>query len=78
MNCEIETLEVKPNDVIVAKFDIEKIPVDEIANFMSLLKANFPNHKIIGIPNDGIIIKAEDVESVIKYLQEVAENEHLF
>ena len=73
MNCEIETLEVKPNDVIVAKFDIEKIPVDEVENFMSLLKANFPNNKIIGIPNDGVIIKTEDAESVIKYLQEVAE-----
>lgn len=71
MNCEIETLEVKPNDVIVAKFDIEKIPVDEIANFISLLKANFPNNKIVGIPNDEVIIKTADVESVIKYLQEV-------
>lgn len=73
MNCEIETLEIKPNDVIVTKFDIEKIPVDEVANFMSLLKANFPNNKIIGIPNDGVIIKTEDAESVIKYLQEVTE-----
>lgn len=73
MNCEIETLEIKPNDVIVAKFDFEKIPVDEIANFMSLLKANFPNNKIIGIPNDGVTMKTEDVENVIKYLQEVAE-----
>lgn len=73
MNCEIETLEVKPNDVIVAKFDFEKIPVDEATNFMSLLKTNFPNNKIVGIPNDGVIVKAEDVENVIKYLQEVAE-----
>lgn len=73
MNCEIETLEVKPNDVIVAKFDFEKIPVDEATNFMSLLKANFPNNKIVGIPNDGVIIKAENVENVIKYLQEVVE-----
>lgn len=71
MNCEIETLEVKPNDVIVAKFDIEKISVDEVANFMSLLNANFPNNKIVGIPNDEVIIKTADVESVIKYLQEV-------
>lgn len=73
MNCEIETLEVKPNDVIVAKFDFEKIPVDEAADFMSLLRTNFPNNKIVGIPNDGVIIKTDDVESVIKYLQEVAE-----
>ena len=73
MNCEIETLEVKPNDVIVAKFDFEKIPVDEATNFMSLLRTNFPNNKIVGIPNDGVIIKTDDVESVIKYLQEVAE-----
>lgn len=73
MNCKIETLEVKPNDVIVAKFDFEKIPVDEATHFMSLLKTNFPNNKIVGIPNDGVIVKAEDVENVIKYLQEVAE-----
>lgn len=73
MNCEIETLEVKPNDVIVVKFDFEKIPVDEATHFMSLLKTNFPNNKIVGIPNDGVIVKAEDVENVIKYLQEVAE-----
>lgn len=73
MNCEIETLEVKPNDVIVAKFDFEKIPVDEATNFMSLLKTNFPNNKIVGIPNDGVIIKTDDVENVIKYLQEVTE-----
>lgn len=73
MNCEIETLEVKPNDVIVAKFDFEKIPVDEATNFMSLLKTNFPNNKIVGIPNDGVIIKTDDVERVIKYLQGVAE-----
>lgn len=72
MNCEIETLEVKPNDVIVAKFDFEKIPVDEATDFMSLLRTNFPNNKIVGIPNDGVIVKAEDVENVIKYLQEVA------
>ena len=71
MNCEIETLKVKPNDVIVAKFDFEKIPVDEATHFMSLLKANFPNNKIVGIPNDEVIIKTADVESVIKYLQEV-------
>lgn len=73
MNCEIETLEVKPNDVIVAKFNFEKIPVDEATNFMSLLKTNFPNNKIVGIPNDGVIIKTDDVERVIKYLQGVAE-----
>lgn len=73
MNCEIETLEVKPNDVIVAKFDFEKIPADEVTNFMSLLKTNFPNNKIVGIPNDGVIIKTEVAEKVIKYLQEVAE-----
>lgn len=73
MNCEIETLEVKPNDVIVAKIDFEKIPADEVTNFMSLLKTNFPNNKIVGIPNDGVIIKTEVAEKVIKYLQEVAE-----
>ena len=42
-------------------------------NIMSLLKTNFPNNKIVGIPNDGVSIKTEDAESVIKYLQEVAE-----
>lgn len=73
MNCEIETLEVKPNDVIVAKIDFEKIPVDEAADFMSLLETNFPNNKIVGIPNDGVAIKTENAEKVIKYLQEVAE-----
>lgn len=73
MNCEIETLEVKPNDVIIIKIDIEKILVDEVVNFMSFLKANFPNNKIVCIPNDGVTIKTEDIESVIKYLQEVAE-----
>lgn len=31
------------------------------------------NTSIVGIPNDGVIVKAEDVENVIKYLQEVAE-----
>lgn len=72
MNCEIETLEVKPNDVIVAKFNFEKIPVDEATDFMSLLRTNFPNNKIVGIPNDGVTIKTEDAESVIKYLQGVA------
>lgn len=40
---------------------------------MSLLNANFPNNKIVGIPDDGMTIKTEDVERVIKYLQEVAE-----
>lgn len=73
MNCEIETLEVKPNDVIVFKFDIEKICIDEAANFISFLRTNFPNNKIVCIPNDGVIIKTEDAEKVIKYLQEVAE-----
>ena len=69
---EIETLKVEPDDVIVAKFNLEKIPVDEIANIMSLLNANFPNNKIVGIPDGGINIKTENAERVIKYLQEVA------
>lgn len=72
-NCEIETLKVEPDEVIVAKFNLKKISVDEIANIMSLLNANFPNNKIVGIPDDGMTIKTEDVERVIKYLQEVAE-----
>lgn len=42
-------------------------------NIMFLLRINFPNNKIVGIPNDGVNIKTDDVENVIKYLQEVAE-----
>lgn len=72
MNCEIETLEVKPNDVIVVKFSIEKLSVDEINKLFQNIVALFPNNKVVGIANDAEITTKE-AEAVIKYLQEVAE-----
>lgn len=72
MNYEIETLEVKPDDVIVIKFNIKETPIDEINKFFQDIVAYFPNNKVVGIPNDAVI-KTETAEKVIKYLQEAAE-----
>ena len=71
MNCEIKTLEVKPDDVIVIKFNIKETPIDEINEFFQNIVAYFPNNKVVGIPNDAVI-KTETAEKVIKYLQGVA------
>lgn len=72
MNCEIETLKVKPNDVVVIKFNTKETPIDEIYKFYQDTTAYFPNNKVVGIPND-ITIMTESAERVIKYLQEAAE-----
>lgn len=72
MNYEIETLKIKPDDVIVIKFNLGEIPVDEIHHLFLSMSEYFPNNKVVGLPN-GMSITTEDAESVIKYLQEVAE-----
>lgn len=72
MNCEIETLEVKPNDIIVIKYNIGETPVDELNEFFLSISKCFPNNKGVMLPNN-MSIAAEDAKNIIKYLQEVAE-----
>ena len=68
MNCEIETLKVKPDDVIVIKYNIGETSIDEINHLFLSISEYFPNNKVVGLPNNMSII-TEEVESVIKYLQ---------
>lgn len=45
-------LELKPNDIVVLKFDIEKIPADEAHVIYKKVKEQFPNNQVIGITTD--------------------------
>lgn len=63
----LEKINVKPNDIILVKPQIEKFDLEEIGQIHKNLKESFPNNPVFTIPQ-GLEIQLKDWESVYDYL----------
>lgn len=67
MNIALDKLSPTDNDIIVAKFKIEKCTVDDIAQFLRVMKDVSPC-PVIAIPDD-VELQLGDIDDMINYLQ---------
>lgn len=67
MNIALDKLSPTDNDIIVAKFKIEKCTVDDIAQFLRVMK-NISPCPVIAIPDD-VELQLGDIDQMINYLQ---------
>ena len=42
----------KPAEIIVMRFDLEKLDLDEAYNIFLNLQKKFPEHKVLAVPNE--------------------------
>lgn len=49
---DISTLNPKPAEIIVMRFDLEKLDLDEAYNIFLNIRKNFPQHKVVAVPNE--------------------------
>ena len=66
---KIETIHTNPSDVILLKFNIDKIDLNDVFTWFQELKTQFPNNQLIAIPSN-IEISLEDRQRLIEYLNE--------
>ena len=64
----LETINIKPNDIILVKPQTEKFDLEEIEQIHKDLKESFPNNPVFTIPQGGLEIQLKDWESVYNYL----------
>lgn len=60
---DISTLNPKPTEIIIMRFDIEKLDLDEAYNIYLDIQKKFPEHKVLAIPN-GVSLQTLDKEEL--------------
>ena len=74
---DISTLNPKPAEIIVMRFDLEKLDLDEAYDIFLNLQKKFPEHKVLAIPNEVSLqtLDKEELQSildcVIKFMEEL-------
>ena len=63
----LKTINVKPNDIILVKSQIENFDLEEIEKIHKDLKELFPNNAVFTVPQ-GLEIEITDWERVYNYL----------
>lgn len=63
----LETINIKPNDIILVKPQIENFDLDEIEKIHTDLKRLFPDNAVFTVPQ-GLEIQLKDWETVYNYL----------
>ena len=66
---KLETIHPQKDDVILLKFDLNKINLQDVADCFKELKTHFLNNQLICMPSN-IEISLEDRQKLIKYLTE--------
>lgn len=71
------TLNPKPTDIIVMRFDIEKLNLDEAYDIFLDIQKKFPKHKVLAMPN-GISLQFLDkeelqniVDHIVNFMEEL-------
>ena len=62
--------ELKPNDIIVLKVDINKIPIDKFRDIYRTMLEEFPNNKMIGIV-DGITFDVMEWQKLRDFVESI-------
>jgi len=63
----LETINIKPNDIVLVKPQIENFDLEEIEKIHTDLKELFPNNAVFTVPQ-GLEIQLKDWEKVYNYL----------
>lgn len=58
---------IKPDEIILIKFDTNKCDIDTISVYMSIYNEMFPKNTVVGLP-DMMSLKAMDKEDILKFL----------
>ena len=75
-NLKLETINPKTGDVILLKFNINKIDPNDVHACFEELKTQFPNNQLIAIAND-IEISLKDRQMLIEYLNKYDNKESI-
>lgn len=62
--------ELKPNDIIIVKFDIEKWDIEECACKYNEIKEKIRHNPVIGLV-DGVELQFEDWERLYQYVMSI-------
>lgn len=57
-------INIKPDDVIIYKFNTEEEDLDEVSKTYHALLAIFPDNKIVGIPNRNDLMSSSKTEYI--------------
>ena len=68
MSYIIDTIEIKDDDIIIMKFDLNEYTVEEAQGIFNTLKGIFKDNTIIGIPK-GIELTTTQKEILISQLE---------
>lgn len=74
---DISTLNLKPTEVIIMRFDIEKLALDGAYNIFLDIQKKFPEHKVLAIPNEVSLqtLDKEELQNVldcvVKFMEEL-------
>lgn len=69
LDFQLQSFSYKPTDVIVLKYKINTIPIEDLRTLYLYIKDAFPDNKVIGFPSDAELAVAQK-EDLIKWLSE--------
>lgn len=75
-NLKLETIHPQKGDVILLKFNINEIGLDNVHVWFEELKTQFPNNQLIAMPSN-IEISLEDRQKLIEYLNKYDNKESI-
>ena len=62
--------ELKPNDIVIVKFDIKKYDTEECAHVYNEIKKTIPNNPVVGLV-DGVELQFGDWEYLYQYVMSI-------
>lgn len=68
---DLSTLNPKSTEVIIMRFDMEKLDLDEAYNIFLNIRKNFPKHKVLAVPNE-ISLQSLDKKELQNILDHIA------
>lgn len=71
---DIETLQVKSNDVIIVKYDPNKLDFEDAKNVHEMLRAKFPRNLVLGIVK-GVEFTSIEKAAVRAYIDKYLDEE---
>ena len=67
---ELIKKELKPNDIIIVKIDIEKFDIEECKHVYEEVRKQFPNNQVVGLA-DGVELQFRDWEYLYQYVMSI-------
>ena len=65
----VKTLEIKPFDTIVVKFNPKKISVETLNQYAQAFRSKYPKNYVVALPNCLSISSSEGVSAITKWIK---------